>query len=487
MHAPPTRAIATSTLWQIASQLTMAALSIVTLKCVAIGLSKELAGDYNTAYGYLQLFGILADFGLYAVAVREVSKAQHKGKMLSVFFFLRFFTLITALAAALAIAWLTPHWRGTPLPLAITIAIFVPFFTLLGGMLRSVFQVTYKMHFIFVCEVVQRIITFTLISLFVVLGLRDTMDTRVLYSFLAIGGLGAFVYFLLSTFFSHRLIPLHPHWDTSLVRRIAIETAPFGLAYLCVALFRQFDMTLIAQLRPHDFELQNAYYGFVQRMMDMAYILPTFLLNSSLPILSARSAEGADTRNLLGRVFLVILLLSTTMLLFAGLWPRELVRLLTTESYLSTPYRPGSDSALSLLSVSMFMNGILLFSFYVLLTKSRWLPLLLTLGLGVLLSVSLNFVLIPSQGFVGAATTSVIVHTFLAIALFPWALHTLPLRLPWQGWAQWLAFGALLAVFLLVAKPFLVSPVHTFLIGGLSGVWMLLIAWVLGLRKTLSL
>ncbi len=57
------------------SQIVMAALSILTTKFVAIGLSQELAGHYNTAYGYLQLFGILADFGLYAVAVREVSQA----------------------------------------------------------------------------------------------------------------------------------------------------------------------------------------------------------------------------------------------------------------------------------------------------------------------------------------------------------------------------------------------------------------------------
>ena len=53
----------------------MAALSIVTVKLVAIGLSIELAGYYNTAYGFLQIFGILADFGLYAVSVREVARA----------------------------------------------------------------------------------------------------------------------------------------------------------------------------------------------------------------------------------------------------------------------------------------------------------------------------------------------------------------------------------------------------------------------------
>jgi len=71
-----TKQIASSTLWQVASQVTMAALSVITVKLVATGLTKELAGEYNTAYGFLQIFGILADYGLYAVAVPEVSKAK---------------------------------------------------------------------------------------------------------------------------------------------------------------------------------------------------------------------------------------------------------------------------------------------------------------------------------------------------------------------------------------------------------------------------
>ena len=90
----PSKQIALSTLWQMASQITMAVLSIVTVKFVAIGLSKELAGHYNSAYGYLQMFGILADFGLYAIAVREVSKAKDKSAVLSAVLCLRILILL---------------------------------------------------------------------------------------------------------------------------------------------------------------------------------------------------------------------------------------------------------------------------------------------------------------------------------------------------------------------------------------------------------
>ena len=185
--------IATSTLWQLASQVAMAALSILAVKFVALGLSKELAGIYNSAYGFLQLFGILADFGLYAVAVREVSRAEKREEVLGTIIILRCITLAISLGAALLFIWLIPAWKGTPLPLSVTIASLVPFFTLLAGIIRTVFQVNYKMHFVFIAEVSQRALAVFLMGLFVLFGVRGSHDLQHLHMFLYIGGIGAFL------------------------------------------------------------------------------------------------------------------------------------------------------------------------------------------------------------------------------------------------------------------------------------------------------
>jgi O-antigen/teichoic acid export membrane protein len=483
----PGKAIATSTIWQFGSQFVMAALSVITVKFVAIGLSKQLAGDYNTAYGYLQIFGILADFGLYAVAVREVSKAKNREHVLGALFVLRCLILLFSMGAAILIAWIIPDWRGTPLPLGVTIAAMVPSFTLLAGILRTIFQIEYRMHYVFIAEVTQRIVTVLLTGVFIFLGVRGTTDTRVYLSFLLVGGIGAFVLFLLSAIFGRRLMVVRPHWDSALISEVFVQAAPYGLAFLCTALYRQFDVTLISQLRPHDFELQNAYYGFVQRMMDMAYLLPTFLLNSTLPALSQRDSRGEDTRPLLGKIFLVILLIGSTAFLFSFFWSRPLTRLLTTETYLSTALHPGSDTALSLLSVSMFMNGIVLFSFYTLLTKHRWKPLVLTLSVAVVLSLVSNFSLIPSLGFVGASYTSIIVHTFLALSLLPQALRVMPIRFTVSELLRVIVYVLLLGVLLAFLRPFATSPVRTVFFGGISGLWMLLVLWAIGMRKSFSL
>ncbi|TSC59127.1 MAG: Heteropolysaccharide repeat-containing protein [Candidatus Peregrinibacteria bacterium Greene0416_19] len=481
-HRHHPRAIAASTLWQMASQIAMAALSILTVKFVAVGLTKELAGNYNTAYGYLQFFGILADFGLYAVAVREVSRAEHPERVLGSLLVLRICILLLSLGSALAVVWIMPAWHGTPLPLSVTIASLVPFFTLLAGMLRTAFQVTHRMRYVFIAEVAQRIVSTATIGVFIVLGVRESADTSVLFIFLAAGGLGAMVLSLLSLVFAKKIMVIRPVWDPVMLRHLFRQAAPYGVAFLCTALYRQFDVTLIARLRP-DYEIQNAYYGFVQRMMDMAYLLPTFLLNSTLPVLGERDKSGADARGLLGKVFLAILLLGTVSFLFALLWARPLTQLLTTEQYLSHPGQPGSDTALAILSVSMFMNGIILYSFYALLHRHAWKPLVMTLAAGVIVSLAGNIMLIPPLGFVGAARTSALVHTLLAVLLLPQAMKILPMRFGAREIRLWLLFTIFLLVPLALLRPFLVGSAVT--AGALvaMGGWMLVLLRIMKLDR----
>lgn len=479
----PSRAVASSTVWQMASQGVMALLSIITTKFIAIGLSQELAGYYNSSYGFLQLFGILADFGLYAVAVREIAKSKDRPHVLGALIVLRTAISFIALGTALAIAWSIPAWRNSPLSLGITLAALVPIFTLQAGIVRSVFQVEYKMHYVFIAEVTHRILTTTLIAGTVLFGVRGSTDVATLDLLLLWGGLGSIWLWLLSSFFARRIWPLRPSLDRALVKKLFRLAAPFGLAYLFVAFYRQFDVTLIALLRD-DFELQNAYYGFVQRMTDMAFIIPTFLLNSTLPALAAR--DGKDASVFLGRTLLTLLILGVIAFLFGSLWPRALSELLTSEAYLSTPGNPGTDTALRLVSIPMLLNGIILYGFYVLLHRGIWKRLVCTIAVGAALSIVLNILWIPGQGFVGAAHTSIIVHVVLALALLPQAQAILPARMP-RGWVVRLAaFAALSACTLLALKPLLTGSLMTLLLMGAAVLCMGLWAWILGLQKVLA-
>ncbi len=462
----------------------MALLSIVTVKFVAIALSKELAGNYNSAYSFLQIFGILADFGLYAVAVREVSRATDKARVMGALVILRSIILCLSLAAALLIVWIAPAWRGTPLPLGVSIAAFVPFFTLLAGIQRTVFQVTYRMHYVFIAEVLQRVLTVVLIATIVLRGARGSQDIGVYSYLLAAGGVGALLLFALSTFYARKLMRIDLRWNSELMARLFKQAAPYGLAFLCTALYRQLDITMIAALR-FDYDVQNAHYGFALRATEMAYLIPTFLLNSTLPILSERDAKGEDTRGLVGKTFFIIALLGITASLFAFFWARPLMQLLTTDAYLAGTDGPGSDTALMLLALPMFLNGIVLFCFYSMLTRHRWQPLVSTLALGAVLSIALNVMLIPRWGFVGSCWASIITHLFLATALLPQALSILPLTLTKLQIRQWISYSLLLGGGLLLLRGLLINEWITVAMVVVITGWIGVIAWGTGIVRSL--
>jgi stage V sporulation protein B len=464
----------------------MAALSAVSVKFVAMGLSKELAGAYNSAYGFLQLFAILADFGLYAVSVREVSAAKDKEKVLGGLLVLRSAIVVLSLGSAVAIAWVVPSWQGTPLPVSISIAAFVPFFTLLAGVLRTVFQVTFRMHYVFIAEVLQRVLTASLMGLIILLGVRLSTDLRVYQWFLWVGPVGAVFLFILSALFAAPLMRVRPTFDRELLSRLLKASAPYGLAFLCIALYRQFDLTMIAVLR-EDFRLQNAIYGFSSRVTEMTYLIPTFLLNSTLPVLSERAARGESTRSLLGKTLFLVLAFGSASSLFSYFWATPIMNLLTTPAYLASATQVGSDTALSLLSVPMFLNGIVLFSFYTLLTKHEWKPLVLMMMIAVVMSVTLNIHWIPSLGFLGAIRTATIVHIFLAATLFPLAARSMPISLPLSQVIRWLIFSAVLALTLIVTAPYVHGVFTSFIALCLGAAFTGLLAYIVGFHRVLSL
>lgn len=481
----PTKKITTSVFWQIASQATMAILSAVSVKFVAIGLSKELAGNYNSAYSYLQIFAILADFGLYAVSVREVSTAKDKEKTLGTLLVLR--TVITCLSLGLgvSIAWFIPAWQSAPLRIGVMIAAFVPFFTLLAGVLRTIFQVQYKMHYVFIAEVSQRIFTTGGMALIIFLGIRSSTSVIIYEVFIGIGAIGALVLFILSLIFSKKLASIKPVFDTKEIVALLRKSVPYGSAFFCMALYRQFDLTLIALLRP-DFEVQNAEYGFALRIAEMAYLVPTFLLNSALPLLSERENEQKDTRVLMGKIFLVVLLLGSISSLFAFFWSTPIMELLTTKSYLRGTTQFGADSALKLLSIPMFLNGIVQCWFYILLTTHRWRPLVQAMICAALLSVLLNIFWIPVDGFIGAIRTSSIVHLFLSITLLPFAVQSMPMKVSTSLIIRWILFSVMLGLILWQVAPLLESGIMSFigLFGG--GIMTLFLIYLLKFHQLIQ-
>ena len=495
-----THKIATSTLWQLTSQAITMVIGILGIKLTTIALSRELVGNYQTVYSYLQIFGILADFGLYAVSLRELSRATDRALTFGTLFLLRAVITCISLGVAIVFAWVLPSFRGTPLPLGITIAALVPFFTLLAGMFRTLFQVEYRMHFVFVSEVLGKIVPVLLMAGAVFLGVKGEQSVSLYYYFLGFGGAGSLLLFLLSLWFARPLFKAElvlsqskqptsrgllgvclglPKLYQAEIWRILRLATPYGLAFLATTIYRQSDVTLIAMLRP-DYDLQNASYGVALRIAEVGFLLPTLVLNSALPILSEKKESDPSRASFLGNILLTLLTLGSIASLCSYFFSRPLMLLLTNENYLSTASLAGADTALQLLSFPMFLGMIITFCFYLLLILHSWRMLLIFTSGAALLSVLLNLFLIPLFGFTGAAMTQIAVHILLAIGLSGLTIYKVAVYLPFASFARWFAMSISLGFLLFLTADYLQGTLST-LIGGVLALFAaLLLAWVFG-------
>ena len=131
----------------------------------------------------------------------------------------------------------------------------------------------------------------------------------------------------------------------------------------------------------------------------------------------------------------------------------------------------------------MFFNGFILYGFYVLLTRRQWKRLVTILLFGGCLSLASNLILIPQDGFMGAATTSVIVHTALGFLLLAEGLRAMPVAFSWSDTMRWIGFTAPLALFLSFGAPLLTSDLKTIVGLGAATLLMGILAWILGLDR----
>ena len=117
------RKILENTFIQVLGKLITAALSIVVLKIISGYLGTSGYGDYTTVYQFLAFFGIIADFGIYTITVKEMSRDESKiPTILGNVMGLRTFLAILAMVLAVLAVFLVPRYENTLIPFGVLIA-----------------------------------------------------------------------------------------------------------------------------------------------------------------------------------------------------------------------------------------------------------------------------------------------------------------------------------------------------------------------------
>ncbi len=433
-----------NTVIQVTGRAIMAVTSIGILKSVSHFLSVEGYGMYTAVYEFLAFFGIAADFGLFTIGVREMSKGlRERSFVAGNIFGMRLVTAAAAMGLAVVGAFLLPAYQGTYIPGGVAIAALAVFFAILQGTASSVLQVELKMQYATVALVLGKLISFGWMLAVIFYFFVGEPSQQSFNQLMVAGLVGNLFSFLLTYFYAERYAKLLPRFDRVYWKEVFVGAFPYGIALVLNMIYFRIDSIMILFIKgPHEL----GYYGPAMRILEILNVIPVFFMNSVLPVLSKAVAEiengGKEAVAKVER----ILQLSMNFLYMAGLpmaiglylLAYPIIFLITQPEFLSRVDEGiyGSDMALQILSVAMCISFSSSLYNYSLVALGQQSKLLWINGGAAVLNILVNLWAISSWGFRGAAWTTVATEIFIFVLAGAVARRYVTYKVEWGTMAK---------------------------------------------------
>ena len=182
----------------------------------------------------------------------------------------------------------------------------------------------------------------------------------------------------------------------------------FGGHYIMGILYFMIDTQMISYfLRTEDVALYQAIF----RILLILLMVSEMVSNVLLPYLSYKFHQSLDITEITSRLFLFLLVLACSMFLLFNTFKEALILTLYSKQYLSA-----LPIVFPLGIVLVFRTAASIFG-NILTISDNQVYRVITVGISLLVSVTLNFIFIPLYGIIASAWISVVVH-FLLFSLY---------------------------------------------------------------------
>ena len=383
------------------------------------GLGASFYGQYVTAYEFLAFFGIIADMGLFAVAVREISKSDNEknpvnssefilGNILS----LRLLLILGVIIFAGFSAQFVPKY-SPELKLGIWITAISMGLTILAGTLSSVLQARMKIPRFSASLVIGKIVLAGLIF-FILKNTEIFAGFNIFFILLWAGVISNLIFAGLVYYFVSREIKIKLLWNLEFIKKTLKETISYGLALVLQTLYLRIDMILISMILGISFA---GIYGVATRVLESILVLGIFFGQAMLPQISAQEKDVKKSSASLVWGIEKLLILSLPIVIGVSFFSRDLVLLLSSKEFLSTTTQIGSDKILQILIPTVFFAFFNQLFTFTLVAKNLQRKLVLINGLALVLNAVLNLIFLREYGIIAAAISTVVCEVLVFILL----------------------------------------------------------------------
>jgi O-antigen/teichoic acid export membrane protein len=385
------RRVASNTAVQIVGKCLVLAIGATSIAVLTRYLGPEDYGRYTLALMYMQLFGVLADVGLYTTVVREVSKDPARtAELVSNALTLRLLLSIAVVAVGAGVSLLLPYEPD------VRVAIVIAGAPVALGMLTSSFvavlQARLRMGRAVVGDVLGRAVALGLVLVVIWLDLG-------FYAVLGAAAGGAVAALLVTSWLTRPLTSVSFRADAKLWRALLKTSLPLGVALAINEVYFRIDTLIISVYEPYE---QVAFYTLAYRILELILVLGTVFLNSVLPVLSEAVARDEVRTMRVIRDSTDLLVAMGAPLVAGGLvLAPEIVEVAAGERFgeAATPLR-----ILLVAGALIWVNGVFGTA---LIAKERQTSALWLNVAALTFNIVMNFLLVPRHGIVAAAVVTV--------------------------------------------------------------------------------
>jgi O-antigen/teichoic acid export membrane protein len=398
--------LAANTLVQAVGTVVASLVGFFTFAAITRGLGPEAFGDFTAATVFLLIPVVLADVGLSAALLREISADPGRTESaMRAALPLRALIAVGAVAIGVGVGLAAPFNDQTKV--AILISSVGAVLTIMTFALQPVLQAELKMHLAVAANVAGRVVTLaaTLAVLAVGLGFKSVVAAQVA---------GIAVTFLLHLVAVALIVPLWPVIDTRYWRRLVGGSVALGVAIALSQIFFRVDAVILALLSSAE---QVGFYGAAYKFVELAALIPAAAAASVFPpLMRFIAADDPRAFGLVQKAFNVLLAASVPLTIVMLAYPEELIALAAGPEFSEAA---GALQILAPYALFAFANGLL---WRVVMAAHRDRLLLGTAIFVLVANIVLNVIFIPIYGFEAAAAIAVVTEAAVGVPI-AWALR----------------------------------------------------------------
>lgn len=422
------------------------------LALIAIGfitryLGAEGFGAYTLALTFFSLFGALADFGLYSVATREISRTgADERRILGNVFSLRLVISSSVLVLAGLLVGFLPYEESVKVAIMLSGMAFL--FSSSYSVLNGIFQKNLVMDRVAIIELGGKVLQVGLVigAVWYDLGFMAIMGAFVLNM----------VFNFIGVFWASRKYVAFPLFlfEKKYAQGFLRASLPVGVSAIVTFLYFKLDAILLSLYQNTE---AVGIYGGAYKVIENMVFFPAMIIGLVLPLLSRFIYQDPKKfQTLANKVFKLFVVL--VLPLMVGVWftATDIMLLIGGEAFLpSVPVLQVLVIALACMFFGNLFNAILLAG-----GKQRQLMYILTFCAA--LNITLNVIVIPVYSYMGAAFTSAVTEFSVALLGF-WLTTSLLGYVPkfsrvWGAFLSVVLMGIFLFLFLDVLGFFLSVP-----------------------------